>query len=477
MLYLWDAFGGAVPLKPHGYRVTVALPEADLLAAQADVRVSGVTVGRVVSAGRSAVAGDRKDALLEIDAAYVPLREGVRATIRRKSLAGEEYLELSPGTRGAGAVADGGRLSAALVAPSVEIDEVLRAFDAPTRRHLETWIAEQARALDGRGDDLNAAIGALPAFAEDVTAVLAVLNRQDGALRAAVADTGVVFEALSVRGDALRGAIVNGERVTGTLARRGRELQETFRALPTFEAEARRLLARADRFQRSADPVIRALRPGARALSQAAQAIEATAPELRGLVEGLDPLTAAARRGLPATRRFVDATGPLVSAFSPFLAQLNPALEYIRPNADALNGLIAGLTAATQSQTSGLGTGGAPLHYARAGMTLNPASLAQFERLPATARTNPYPSGHPRLSASRPLAVFDDRQCSRPALWPKLAPAVPGTGISAELLGRIDHFVLNDGKVTAPRCLLQDTPAGQAFPQIRPTSHTAGGTP
>jgi ABC-type transporter Mla subunit MlaD len=51
MLYLWNAFGGAVPFKPNGYRVTVALPEADLLAVEADVRISGVTIGRVVAGG------------------------------------------------------------------------------------------------------------------------------------------------------------------------------------------------------------------------------------------------------------------------------------------------------------------------------------------------------------------------------------------------------------------------------------------
>ena len=93
MLYLWNAFGGSAPLKPKGYRVTVALPEADLLAQQADVRISGVHVGRVVRTERSTASGggdpNRKDAILEIEARYAPLRGDVLATIRRKSLAGD----------------------------------------------------------------------------------------------------------------------------------------------------------------------------------------------------------------------------------------------------------------------------------------------------------------------------------------------------------------------------------------------------
>ena len=47
LLFLWLSFGGAVPLKPQGYRVQVAFPEAATLATEADVRIAGVSVGKV----------------------------------------------------------------------------------------------------------------------------------------------------------------------------------------------------------------------------------------------------------------------------------------------------------------------------------------------------------------------------------------------------------------------------------------------
>ena len=47
LLFLWLSFGGPVPLKPKGYRVTVNFPEATTLAQEADVRVAGVPIGRV----------------------------------------------------------------------------------------------------------------------------------------------------------------------------------------------------------------------------------------------------------------------------------------------------------------------------------------------------------------------------------------------------------------------------------------------
>ena len=46
-LFLWLAFGGPVPLKPEGYRFTVPFDEGTQLAVESDVRISGVSVGKV----------------------------------------------------------------------------------------------------------------------------------------------------------------------------------------------------------------------------------------------------------------------------------------------------------------------------------------------------------------------------------------------------------------------------------------------
>ena len=47
LVFLWLNFGGSVPLQPKGYRVTVSFPEATQLVQEAEVRISGVRVGRV----------------------------------------------------------------------------------------------------------------------------------------------------------------------------------------------------------------------------------------------------------------------------------------------------------------------------------------------------------------------------------------------------------------------------------------------
>ena len=49
LVYLWTSFGGSIPLKPKSYRVSADFPDASNLTLNADVRISGVTVGHVVA--------------------------------------------------------------------------------------------------------------------------------------------------------------------------------------------------------------------------------------------------------------------------------------------------------------------------------------------------------------------------------------------------------------------------------------------
>ena len=62
-LFLWIAFGGPIPLKPEGYRFEVPFTEATQLAQESDVRISGVSVGKV----KSIDLGDKGDAIATIE--------------------------------------------------------------------------------------------------------------------------------------------------------------------------------------------------------------------------------------------------------------------------------------------------------------------------------------------------------------------------------------------------------------------------
>src|SRR3954470_7284282 len=83
LVFLWLSFGGTVPLKPQGYRVKVLFPNAVQLAAQGDVRVAGVPVGRVVKVER-APGGKGTLTTIQLDNGYAPLSSDARAMLRSK---------------------------------------------------------------------------------------------------------------------------------------------------------------------------------------------------------------------------------------------------------------------------------------------------------------------------------------------------------------------------------------------------------
>src|SRR4051794_13995335 len=150
LLFLWLAFGGPIPLKPKGYQVTVSFGEATQLAVEADVRISGVPVGKVKDVEPNQRTG-RSFATIQIDPKYAPLARDVKAILRQKTLLGETYVELTPGhPKTAGTIPEGGAVPRTQVADTVELDEIFRAFDPKTRQAFQTWMQEQSKSLNGR---------------------------------------------------------------------------------------------------------------------------------------------------------------------------------------------------------------------------------------------------------------------------------------------------------------------------------------
>ncbi len=69
LLFLWVSFGGPAPLKPKGFRVSVPMQEVVGIGKAADVRISGVPVGKVTGLTRI---GDRTRVELELQPRYAP---------------------------------------------------------------------------------------------------------------------------------------------------------------------------------------------------------------------------------------------------------------------------------------------------------------------------------------------------------------------------------------------------------------------
>ncbi len=299
LLFLWNAFGGPVPFAPQGYRVKVPFNEATQLAVESDVRISNVSVGRVKKIELEDE-GENRDlavATLEIDERYAPIPEDTLAMLRQKTLLGETYVELTQGSKDAPKLAEDGSLPPAQVAESVQLDEIFRTFDAPTRAAFQTWMQGAAVAFNNRGADVSAALANLEPLAEDANKLLRVLDTQEQAVQQFIKNTGVVFGALSERQGQLRGLIQNSSTVFATTAQRNQDLEETFRALPTFLDESRLTLDRLETFSRDTNPLILQLRPAGKELSKVLRQTARVAPDFKGFFVGFRKLAKRARDG------------------------------------------------------------------------------------------------------------------------------------------------------------------------------------
>src|SRR3982074_1400022 len=110
LLFLWLSFGGTVPLNPQGYRVKLSFPNAQELATQADGRIAGVSVGKVVQKELDP-AGNATIATVQLGNQYAPIHRNATAILRQKTILGETYIDLNPGTRGSPALPDGSLLT------------------------------------------------------------------------------------------------------------------------------------------------------------------------------------------------------------------------------------------------------------------------------------------------------------------------------------------------------------------------------
>src|SRR6476620_6553024 len=182
LLFLWVTFGGPIPLKPESYRITADFPEAITLAKEADVRIGGVSVGKVKDISLAPDSECQKDpttcnttrATIEIDPQYAPISSDAQAILRQKTLLGETYVEITSGTpvqpdqttgdaqaqsgtidigqlSGGDApqpIPEGGHLAQTQVQDQTQIDEIFQGFDQQTRASFQSWMQNAGIAVN-----------------------------------------------------------------------------------------------------------------------------------------------------------------------------------------------------------------------------------------------------------------------------------------------------------------------------------------
>ena len=422
-LFVWKSFGGNVPFEPKGYRFHVPFgTEATQLTPNAEVRVSGVRIGRVVVV-RQLQGGT--DATLEIEPRYAPVSSDARAIIRYKTLLGESFVEMSLGSKNAPKVAENGSLDRRNVGAVQQLDQVLASFDKPTREALKTFLKDISAALKDRGPDINDALGNAAPATENLADVTEILDRQRDALRGLVRDGGAALRAVGARDADLVRLIEAGDTVFRATAERNRDLTETLRALPPFLGELRATLSEVEGVSADAAPVLSALRSAAPSLTPALEESARLAPELKRVFVALSPTIAAARTGLPALTRVVNAARPLLATLYPAGRELVPVVQYLGLYKNEIVSAMANLGASTQA--TGQTADGVTRHYLRALIPLTNEGFVGAQHREPTNRHNPYlpPGGMSKLASGRGVPAWHCRNVSNSSTYPGSLGAPP----------------------------------------------------
>ena len=464
LLFLWITFGGPTPFKAKSYELKVPFQEATQLAQQSDVRISGVSVGKVQTIETSPD-GQQALATITIEPKYAPIPEGTRAILRTKTLLGETYVELTPGNADGPELPDGGTLARVNVAESAQLDEIFRTFDERTRTAFQEWMQEGAVAISGQGQSFSNALGELEPFFSEVDDLFRVLDTQRVAVEQLFRNGTVTFRALRGREGELSELIRNSDAVWRTTAARNRDIEALFRAFPTFEDEQRLTFNRLKEFALNADPLFRQLVPAAEQLSPTLIAFSNLAPQAKGLFEGLEPVIDRAPSGLSSLRKFLRADFPvLLRAVDPFLRNLNPLLTGFDLYKKEVTALLGNVASATNGVH--LSATGEQVHALRVMGPFGPETLATYPQRTTVNRNSAYttPGGYDRLAKG--LLNFETRQCSS-GITATLDPNTPNepafnartdgdVAKATDFYERLKHFAFagqeNSATIPAPGC-------------------------
>jgi len=415
LLFLWVTFGGPTPFRAKTYEVKIPFTEATQLAEQSDVRISGVNVGKVQKI-ELAPNGKQAWATAAIDDQYAPLPESSRAILRTKTLLGETYIELTPGSRKGPEMEDGGVLPEANIAESVQLDEIFQTFNAQTRAAFQEWMQEAAVAINGQGQNLSYALGGLEPTFTEFDKLFRVLDSQRLAVGQLFRNGATTFQSLRGRNGELASLIQSSNAVFETTARRNRDIEALFRAFPTFLDESRVTFSQLKDFSLNADPLMRQLVPAAEELSPTLVALSRLAPESKGFFEGLGPVIKRAPTGFSALREiFRDEFPPLLRALDPFLRNLNPILVGLKLYRVEVTSFFANIAASLNGELplpSGADEDAQQPHYLRVLGPLNPETLATYPRRLTLNRTSAYSPPKWAEGLISGLPSFDTRQCT-----------------------------------------------------------------
>ncbi len=384
-LFAWRTVGGPTPLYPQKYEVQALFENASQLTPNADIRIAGVSIGKVTTVEPR---GLKTEATLSIKEEYAPLPKNTRAILRQKTLLGETFVQLTPGSSKAPKLMDGTTLPESQIGATQPLDRILGALDKPTRENLVELLTNTGTVLDERGQDFNDTLGNIAVGTRQLAATVEILDGQRRALGGAIRNTGQVFQTIGDQQAAVAELVRSGNAALSATASQSANLTATIDATPPLLNELRLTSGAVETTAVKAGPTLREFRPVAPLVEPALRAVRDSSPDVTALLDDFDKLLPVARRGLPAASRFTSALTPLMDVLGPAARQVTPVTAYMAQYRKELVATMANVSASTLGKSPA--TNGKMLPYLRTLLPLGPEALVAYGKRLPTNRHNAY---------------------------------------------------------------------------------------
>lgn len=246
-VFAFAALVGVAIFSYHGllpastYDLGVLMPGADGLYPGSDVLIAGSRAGTVTSIS---LHGDQVLVGMSLDPAHSPVHTDATVTLRPKSLLGEKYLDLYPGSSGSAALDDGATLPADRVKVSTDLQDVINTFDQPTRDKLQVVIDNLGGGLAGQGPATNATIAYGTRDLTDLAQVATTLQQRDQQMQTVIQALDAVTAELAAsdKRQALGQLIANSDRLIKNLADQDAQLKAALAATNAALSKTNRAL-------------------------------------------------------------------------------------------------------------------------------------------------------------------------------------------------------------------------------------------
>lgn len=384
-VWFFASMGGRFPgVAADGYQVDFRTHDVDNLIPDAEVRIAGVLVGRVVERELEDGAARLR---LEIAPEHAPLHEGVTVRIGLKSLVGASYVDVVDGT---GPELPGhAMLPDSAVVPSVEVDDVIAALPPETRTALSTAVQSLGTATAGRQPEIEQLMAGLGDVAEGSRTALDAIAAQSADLEALTREATRLLDTLDTGQGQIATVVEQAQRLTRATSGQREALEATVRALPAVLDSAESATHDVTTLSAALAPVAADLNGAAPPLNEALVLLPDVTTDLRGLLPALDEVLDEAPNTLERTPTLRDDVALLTPQLRTLLADANPLLGYLAPYGRDTGAMLASFGASFETRSEN------GLHVARLAPIVNSSSFRGYpletQELDPTHWTNPYP--------------------------------------------------------------------------------------